>query len=169
MHTKFGGLGVTAVAALLVMGVAEASVAPQSTPAPAVEGRAAMAGPMTVWEYRLRANRICTAAHALLDKKVEASGVQVIRLENLRFLSPADEQALTKYVELARRVVAETLPKLRSVSRPLRSERGTAVCTGSSSSSPRGRRGLTLSMGRSGVIRSSRGWGLSHCTFYLPR
>jgi hypothetical protein len=68
-------------------------------------------------------------------------------------------------VELARRVMAETLPKLRSVSPPRAVRARYRQLYGLLKQFAKGTGRLTLAMGRSGFIRVEQGWGLHHCTF----
>jgi hypothetical protein len=108
-----------------------------------------------VWEYRIRAIRICTAAHVLLDKRAEASGVTAV--------------VEAKYWQLARRVMAETLPKLRSVSPPRAVRAKYRYLYGLMQSFAEAREALFTSTGPFWIHEVERGWGLSHCTFDLPR
>jgi hypothetical protein len=136
---------------------AKQRVVPRATPTPmsrsttVTVSRVDAAGPMTVWEYRIRAIRICTAAHVLLDKRVEASGVEV------------------KYVQLARRVMAETLPKLRSVSPPRAVRARYRHLYGLMQQFAEGREAPFTPTRSFWIHQVERGWGLSHCTFDLPR
>jgi hypothetical protein len=116
MHAKFV-IGAAAVAALLVVGLAEASVARVSAPAAAVEARS-----LTVREYRARATQICTSAHARLNIELLLDGVELVSAPKAPHpwlsLHPVDEEGLRAYDRAARRVLGETLPKLRSVDPP---------------------------------------------------
>jgi hypothetical protein len=136
-------------------------VVPRATPTPMSKSttvtvsRVDAARPMTVWEYRVRAIRICTAANALLDKRAEAIGVVAV-VEG-------------KYVQLARRVMAETLPKLRSVSPP-RAVRGKyRHLYGLMQQFAEGREAPFTPTRSFWIHEVERGWGLSRCTFDLPR
>jgi hypothetical protein len=130
-------------------------VVPRATPTPmsrsttVTVSRVDAAGPMTVWGYRIRAIRICTAANALLDKRAEASEVN--------------------YVRLARRVMAETLLKLRSVSPPRVVRAKYRYLYGLMQQFAEGREALPTHDGPFWIHQVERGWGLSHCTFDLPR
>ena len=141
---------------------AKQRVVPRVTPTPmsrsttGTVSRVDAAGPMTVWGYRLRAIRICNAAHALLDRRAEASGVVAV--------------VEAKYWQLARRVMAETLPKLRSVSPPRAVRAKYRHLYGLMQQFAEGREALpTFHSGPFWIHQVERGWGLSECTFDLPR
>src|SRR5262245_50887273 len=136
-------------------------VVPKATPTPMSRSTTVMvsrvdaAGPMTVWGYRLRAIRICTAAHAMLDKRAEASGVTAV--------------VEAKYWQLARRVMAETLPKLRSVSPPRAVRAKYRYLYALMQQFAEGTEAPFSTARLFWIHQVERGWGLSQCTFDLPR
>jgi hypothetical protein len=73
----------------------------------------------TVAEYRTRTRKICTSAHARLNKVVRAAGVELTAIRPGRLdLAPTSGDGLAAYEKAARRIMARTLPKLRSVPPP---------------------------------------------------
>ena len=125
---------------------------------------------MTAREYQARAVAICTAAHAKLDRQMKAQGVEMIKPANYRFLVPANSEAVPPYVEAARRLMAETLPKLRSVAPPTAVRARFSELYGLMAQFAAGREpppspGLEFWIHRIGLRERS----LFHCTFALPR
>jgi hypothetical protein len=125
--------------------------------------------PMTAREYQARAVAICTAAHAKLDEQMKAQGVEMIKPPNSRFLVPATA-ALWPYYKAARRLMAETLTKLRSVAPPAAARARFNHLYGLMAQFAAGREpppspGLEFWIHRIGMRERS----LFHCTFSLPR
>ena len=70
--------------------------------------------------FRSRVEVICVSAHARLNEELLAAGVELERLpgDNLLYFLPATEGGRVAYDEAARRMMAETLPKLRALNLP---------------------------------------------------
>lgn len=73
----------------------------------------------SVRAYRTRTDRICTTAHGRLDELTRVRDIPMIQPPDRRFLVPADEAGHRAYQKAARQVMAETLPRLRSVRPPV--------------------------------------------------
>ena len=119
--------------------------------------------------YRTRSDRICTTAHGRLDELTRGRDIRMIQRPDRRFLVPADEASHRAYQKAARLVMAQTLPKLRSVPPPVSVRARFTHLYEVLGQFARGEEAPFMPTAAYWIHQVERERSLSHCTFSLAR
>jgi hypothetical protein len=123
--------------------------------------------------YRARAAQICTSAHARLNIELLLDGVELVSAPKAPHpwlaLYPVDEKGRRAYDRAARRLLGETLPKLRSVAPPRALRVRFRHLYALMEQYAEGREAPFTPTAAFWIHQVERERSLFHCTFYLGR